>query len=135
MDEETKKKLRGLLPLTDKATVTFTPKAYLATGVAEMYLPRFTMRGLTRAEHMELSETFSSDYPEKDIVKGRMALVEKSTKWENLLGADGNEIPYSDDENGEAAFDALHHNVKLELIGKLYEISGMLAIDKVALVS
>jgi hypothetical protein len=55
--------------------------------------------------------------------------------WENLLGADGDPVPYSDGEDGDAAFYALHYEVQIELINKMYEVSGMSALDKVALVS
>ena len=142
MDEGTRAKMRGLLPYSDKSVISIVPESYKALDVDEKYKPVFCMRGLTRAEHMDLvqatqraTEGNTSEVTAIQLSVLRMIVI----GWKNLFdGATGEEIKFSKDDDGGACasvFFALHYSVHIDLIGKMFEISGLSQLDKLGLKS
>jgi hypothetical protein len=140
MDEETKKKMRGLLPYSDKSVLAFTPETYQQLDVDDKYKPVFYMRGLTRGEHILLLD-LSRGNKEKDEISAKQleALRFVITGWKSLFdAASGTEVEFSKDPDGgvnSSVFYALHYSVQIELINQMYDMSGLTAVEKVSLKS
>lgn len=140
MDEETKKKMRGLLPYSDKSICAFTPEAYSALDVDDKYKPIFYMRGLTREEHMQLMELTQSGKSQNETTLMQLAVLRGVvTGWKNLFdAATGTEIAFSTDSDNSAnssVLFALHYTVQINLIGQMYDMSGLIELDKLSLKS
>ena len=144
MNEETKKKMRGLLPYSDKTIFSFTPSCYNVEGVEDCYKPVFKMRGLTRSEHMELvrisqvvMEAKDNGKDSGDITTEQLAVVRSIiVSWENVYSGDGELIPFSLDADGfcnASVFFSFHFSAHIELIIKMYEVSGLSSLDQLAL--
>jgi hypothetical protein len=143
MDEETRQKLKGLLPFSEKSIVKFSPQCYKDLGVDERFIPVFSMRGLTRSEHMDLvsiSQRMASGESQEDNTDDQLKALRKIiVGWENIYdGASCDPIVFTVDDDGYAnssVFYSLHYSVQIELIGKMFEISGLAPLEKQGLKS
>lgn len=69
LDEETKKKLLGLMPLTQEGTIKFTPKCF--EDLPEEVRPVFIQRALSRQEKSKITEI------EENFLKSISGFVEQ----------------------------------------------------------
>lgn len=144
MDEETRKKLEGLLPFSVKSTTEFTPSS-IGEDIPEEYRPVFSIRPFNREEMRSATTIFkglSNDSESGDLEK-EDKLAECSRKvvmgWKNLFDVGtGEEIEYTQDVNGGAdkeKFEMITPDMKASILVESVRISGLLNLSKVGLTS
>lgn len=92
MDDETRRKLLGLLPFAPGASIPFTPAALQNVGQA--FRPVFLLRPYEQKERIYLADHLKSGTYDKNAVAVAM---ENSgvVSWSNFVSLpDGEEIPY-----------------------------------------
>jgi len=140
MDEETKKKMHGLLPFSTKSTIKYTPEVY-GDDVPEDFKPVFTIRPYSR-EEVKGARKILGSITDNNVEK-EDELNEWSRKvvvgWENLYDAgSGEEIEYVQDSTGGAdkeLYDVLPVTVKALILVQAVKISGLLDLSKLGLKS
>jgi len=137
MTEEIRKKMLGLLPFDNSASIDYTPKQYFADDFPEEFRPVFKQRGFSEGEIKDVRRLL------KDIEKAdddelnnyaRLSVVGWSNLWD--VGSMA-EIPYSSNGDGtnKEQFAKLPTTVKGSLLYNAVKISGLIDIDRISLKS
>jgi len=132
MTEEIRKKMLGLLPFDNSASIDYTPQQYFADDFPEEFRPVFKQRGFSEGEIKDVRRLL------KDIEKAdddelnnyaRLSVVGWSNLWD--VGS-MKKIEYSDDKE---QFLRLPTTVKGSLLYNAVKISGLIDIDRISLKS
>jgi len=135
---EIKKDLMGLMPFSQKGTVSIIPEAYIDKGIPLDACPKFTQRAYTRKEFNEIMDKLDGKAKTGDpmfLEWGR-----KSIKaWEGIIDLATDEpIDFEGDENGNPKpekWDLIPPLIQKNIFENAMKISGLVFVEKRGLTS
>lgn len=136
LDAEARRKLLGLMPFSEEATIDFIPERLKKTGLDAELLPVFQISALTKGEARELAKITTKDagWNEEEL----RSYARKHTRgWKNLLDLGTMvEIPFEPAEDGGAKADAyvrIPDLIMADILFEIIKISGLGDPEKLGL--
>jgi len=120
LDEETKKKMMGLVPITSDFTVDFTPEVFKDFPVEIQ--PVFTLKPWNNKEIKEVAKVGEDD------TKAMLAIAKQIVGWKNVIVLPTeDELVYEPDPKGGVKVELLERiptKVSVAILTELGRISG-----------
>lgn len=125
LDDNTIRKLCGLMPATTTFSIKFTPKCF--NEVEEEYRPVFILEPWTKGEIRAIASVVNDNSKYEEYFNEQ--LRKKIVGWDNLIDLSTcDEIDYKSDPEGGVSkelYKLLPDQVLVELINELSSISGI----------
>ena len=136
LTEDVKKAMLGLMPMSQGATIEYTPRAYKNSRIPEDFRPVFEIESFTKAECNEINQAYKTSEGLSEAKRDR--ITRKRVKnWKSVWElSTSQQIVYDGSEesgcHGEC-YSKLTDAQRMDLFDEISRISGLMVLEQSAL--